>query len=267
MPDNQSSAAQPESGAESAEFNFDKPTVENPRIKRRSLKTQPAGLIKPASSSISAARDLAREAPRAARTTRGDPDSPTEESGIRPRPRHCHCQTHCNSSFTSPHYAFTIHHGFSTGHQQRRSQDSHNFRLNFDHLPARHPPGDALLQLYPSKVKEATSLMKTIPTGNQASPSSAATGSTSPRPSSTLNPSTARRSVQQPGDDRPSHGHDITPSCRQHRLSRKRGNGKAARTKIGRQHSFLYRLRADRALRDLRRPCRLRCGHHFCQAS
>lgn len=63
MPENQIPATQPESGAAAGEFNFAKSEAENPRIKRRSLKAKPAGLIKPASGPPSAAREPEREAP------------------------------------------------------------------------------------------------------------------------------------------------------------------------------------------------------------
>jgi len=63
MPDNQIPATQPEPEEAPAEFNFEKPSTENPRIKRRSLKAKPAGLIKPTGATLPAARELEREAP------------------------------------------------------------------------------------------------------------------------------------------------------------------------------------------------------------
>jgi len=63
MPENQIPATQPESGAAPAEFNFANPPKESPRIRRRSLKTKPAGLVKPTGSTLPAARELEREAP------------------------------------------------------------------------------------------------------------------------------------------------------------------------------------------------------------
>ncbi len=63
MPENPTPATKIESEATPGEFNFAKPTEENPRIKRRSLKPKPGGLIKPSSPTPSAARELEREAP------------------------------------------------------------------------------------------------------------------------------------------------------------------------------------------------------------
>jgi len=62
MPENHIPAAQPEAGASPEEFNFTKPVAENPRIRRRSLKAKPEGLIK-AAAAPPAARELEREAP------------------------------------------------------------------------------------------------------------------------------------------------------------------------------------------------------------
>jgi hypothetical protein len=63
MPENQIPATQPESGATPDEFNFTKPAPENPRIRRRSLKPKPGGLIKPAAGPTPAARAPERETP------------------------------------------------------------------------------------------------------------------------------------------------------------------------------------------------------------
>ena len=63
MPENQIPATQPEPGAAPGELNFAKPAEENPRIRRRSLKAKPGGLIKPPGGMPPAARELEREAP------------------------------------------------------------------------------------------------------------------------------------------------------------------------------------------------------------
>jgi hypothetical protein len=63
MPENQNPATKSAPEAAAGEFNFTKPETENPRIKRRSLKAKPAGLIKPAAAALPAARELEREAP------------------------------------------------------------------------------------------------------------------------------------------------------------------------------------------------------------
>ncbi len=62
MPENQIPATQPQAGAAAGEFNFVKAETENPRIRRRSLKSKTPGLIKPAPIPA-AARELEREAP------------------------------------------------------------------------------------------------------------------------------------------------------------------------------------------------------------
>ena len=63
MPENQIPATQPESGAAAGEFNFAKAEAPTPRIRRRSLKSKPGALIKNASGTPPAARELEREAP------------------------------------------------------------------------------------------------------------------------------------------------------------------------------------------------------------
>ncbi len=63
MPENPIPAAKPSSAAAPGEFNFVQPTEENPRIRRRSLKAKPGGLIKPASPAPMAKQELEREAP------------------------------------------------------------------------------------------------------------------------------------------------------------------------------------------------------------
>lgn len=63
MPENQIPATQPEPSLAPGEFNFVKSAEENPRIRRRSLKAKPGGLITPSSSTPPAVRELEREAP------------------------------------------------------------------------------------------------------------------------------------------------------------------------------------------------------------
>ena len=64
MPENQIPATQPEPGAGPGEFNFDQPAAENPRIKRRSLKAKPGGLLTPSGGMPSAATLLADQSER-----------------------------------------------------------------------------------------------------------------------------------------------------------------------------------------------------------
>ena len=65
MPDHNSPAAKPESTPAPGEFDFDVPTMENPRLKRRSLKPKPkpAAPLKPVGEIPPSARELAGEAP------------------------------------------------------------------------------------------------------------------------------------------------------------------------------------------------------------
>jgi hypothetical protein len=77
MPDNSSSAAQPDSGPAPAELNFDQPPTGNSRIKRRSLKAKPAGL-QPATAPT-AARELEREAPPLSAESAARPTAPVAD--------------------------------------------------------------------------------------------------------------------------------------------------------------------------------------------
>jgi len=63
MPDNPTPAAKTEANAEAVEFNFANSASEEPRIRRRSLKTKQPGLIKPTGAVPTTARELEREAP------------------------------------------------------------------------------------------------------------------------------------------------------------------------------------------------------------
>jgi hypothetical protein len=63
MPDHNSPAAKPEPTAAPGEFEFDVPMVENPRLKRRSLKLKAAAPLKPVGEAPPSAGELAREAP------------------------------------------------------------------------------------------------------------------------------------------------------------------------------------------------------------
>jgi Spy/CpxP family protein refolding chaperone len=84
MSENPIPATQPEAGAAAGEFNFTKPESENPRIKKRSLKVKPAGLIKPNPAAIASTRELEREAPPRA----AEPAKPTsvKTEGIMAKP-------------------------------------------------------------------------------------------------------------------------------------------------------------------------------------
>src|ERR1700683_1974727 len=63
MPENQTPATKPEPGSAPDEFNFAKSAAEGSRIKRRSLKTKPGGLIRPAAGAPRSARELEHEGP------------------------------------------------------------------------------------------------------------------------------------------------------------------------------------------------------------
>jgi hypothetical protein len=169
MPENQIPATQPESGAEPAEFNFAKPATENPRIRRRSLKAKPGGLLKPSSGTPQAAREIEREAPPL-----------STEQVVKPRDI---------SVVTTPSPA----HASSTTAPKTTPTSTSS--------PATSPHGTRPATLYyssqPSKDKEATLPMKTIPTTRPASPSSASSTTTlpssvaraatsSPRPATTI---------------------------------------------------------------------------------
>ncbi len=63
MPDNTNPAAKPEPASVPDEFEFDMPTSENPRLKRRSLKAKPTAPLTPVKAIPPLAQELEREAP------------------------------------------------------------------------------------------------------------------------------------------------------------------------------------------------------------
>jgi Skp family chaperone for outer membrane proteins len=184
MPENQI----PESGAVPAEFNFAKPATENPRMKRRSLKPKPEGLIKPSGNTLPVARELEREAPplsaeqaqtakpqpQAAVAAKTAPAVKTAQAPIAAPPR------------TTPSPSTMPSHPASGGTTKATAAST----------PTASPHGTRPAALYYSsrKDKEAHSPMKPTPTASPASassattlPSSAARAATaSPRPATTI---------------------------------------------------------------------------------
>jgi Skp family chaperone for outer membrane proteins len=157
MPENQIPATQPEPG----EFNFTQPATENPRIRRRSLRAKPAGLIKPSGGAPPAARELERETP---------PIS--AEQGIKPRDTEVTRETPVAPPRTTPS-------AITTPPSQPASGSATTLRIASTTSPDTSPHGTRPATLYyssqPRKDKEAPSPMKTIPTTSTAPSSSAST--------------------------------------------------------------------------------------------
>ena len=183
MPENQIPATQPEPGGAPGEFDFAQPASENPRLKRRSLKAKPKGLLQPSGGTPSAARELEREAPplSAEQVIKSQPQEP-EIAEVEPAAKVAETPTApprttpsttttsfrpASSSTTSPRIASTI-------------------------SPSTSPHGTRPATLYYSsstRKAENPSPMKTIPTASPASSSSAS--STTTLPSSAARSATA----------------------------------------------------------------------------
>ena len=202
MPDNQIPAAQPNSEAESAEFNFGKPAV-NPRMKRRSLKAKPADMIKPPDGTVSAARELEREAPplaseprpaasspaqvqsksipvvvKASETPAAPPRTPPAQSAVAAKP--------ATSATTKP----------VTSSTTSQTTSPHGTR-----------PATLYYSSYPRKEKETPSPMKSIPSANPTPSPSSTAGSSATRPAATsasnIPSSAARASTAAPSRPAP----------------------------------------------------------------
>jgi hypothetical protein len=191
MPENQIPATQPEPGGAPGEFDFAKPAAENPRIKRRSLKTKPPGLFKPTSGTPSAARELERETPPlAAEEAVKPPSQKVEEIKVAPAAKIT--ETPIAPSRITPSVATT---------SSQPASGSATPRIASTTSPTTSPHGTRPATLYyssqPRKDKEATLPMKTIPTASPASSSSTSSATTlpssvaraatsSPRPATTI---------------------------------------------------------------------------------
>ena len=179
MPDNQIPATQPEPEEAPAEFNFEKPSTENPRIKRRSLKAKPAGLIKPTGATLPAARELEREAPplaaeqtptakpkteaakepAAAKTAQAPTAPPRTTPSSTPKP------SQPAAASATPRAGTTS----VTASTSSTTNSPHGTR-----------PATLYYSSYPRKEKEAPAPMKTTPTTSTASSTSTPSAATSP---------------------------------------------------------------------------------------
>jgi len=192
MPENQIPATQPEAGTAPGEFNFANPPKESPRIRRRSLKAKPGGLLTPSSGMPPAARELEREAPplSAEQAQTVEPRS-QEARQVKIEPAVKIAETPIVPPRTTPSPATTPSRpalGITTPKTTTAIPAS---------SPATSPHGTRPATLYyssqPRKDKEAPSPMKTIPTASPASSSSATTlpsslarsAASSPRPATT----------------------------------------------------------------------------------
>jgi len=178
MPENQIPATQTESGAVAGELNFIKPEVETPRIKRRSLKAKPAGLIKPTGAPPPAARELEREAPPLSAEQAVAPRIEKVEE-VTPKPAPKVAETPIAPTKTTPSIATTV-----------RPTTTPTSTSG----PASSPHGTRPATLYYSsnpRKEETTAPMKTIPT---ASPASSSPTTAASNPVSRVATSTARPS-------------------------------------------------------------------------
>jgi len=184
MPENQIPATQPEPSGAPGEFDFAQPTSENPRIKRRSLKAKPKGLLQPSNGTPSAARELEREAPPLSAEQVIKPQSQeTEKAKVEPAVKVA--ETPIAPPRTTPSVAKTS--------SQPASSGATTPRIASTTSPSTSPHGTRPATLYyssqPRNDKEATLPMKTIPTASPASSSSAST--TTSMPSSVARSATA----------------------------------------------------------------------------
>jgi len=180
MPDNNRPAAKPEPSEAPGEFDFDVPTAENPRLKRRSLKVKPSAStpLTPVSDVPPAARELASEAPALS------PESVRPEHQARPE-EDDDAEINAEVKFTEP--APSPAKASSTATQPTASTTGYTPRTTSSVPQPTSPHGTRPATLYYStgqrKDKEEPSSMKTTPT---ASPTpSSTTPASSIRPAAT----------------------------------------------------------------------------------
>lgn len=179
MPENQTPATQPESGAAPAEFNFDKQATDHPRMKRRSLKAKPEGLIKPSAATPAAARELEREAPPLSAEQAQPAKSQTPVvAKVLPPAKAAQAPVAAPPRAT-PSPATTTSQPASAGATPAPKPAAAS-------TPTASPHGTRPAALYyssyPRKEKAAPSPMKTTPLASPASSSSAASTGTLPPP-------------------------------------------------------------------------------------
>jgi hypothetical protein len=184
MPENQIPATQPEPGAAAGEFNFAKAAAENSRLRRRSLKAKPEGLLKPSSGTPPAARELEREAsPLSAEQVVRPRPQQTEEAKIEPAVKITEPATAPLRTTPSPASATT---------PSPSQPASGSATPKATATPTASPHGTRPATLYyssqPRKDKEVSAPMKTIPTVSPASSSSATTLPSSVARSATSSP-------------------------------------------------------------------------------
>ncbi len=191
MPDNQTPATQPEPDAAPGELNFAKPVVDNPRIRRRSLKAKPGGLIKPASAAPPAARELEREAPPLSLEQVGKFRS-QGSAEVKTQPAVKLTEPAPAPPKVTPSPATTPSPSPGAGAAIPKTSTA-----TYASSPSTSPHGTRPATLYyssqPRKDKEAPSPMKTIPAASPASSSTATTqplsmprsAASSPRPATT----------------------------------------------------------------------------------
>ena len=191
MPDNQTPATQPEPDATPGEFNFAKPLAQNPRIRRRSLKTKSGTLLTPASGAPPAARELEHEAP---------PLSVEEVVKVRVQEAEV-APAKAAVKITEPAHAppKVTPSAATMPAASTASGIAATPKLASTVTPTTSPHGTRPATLYyssrPRKDKEATLPMKTIPTASTPSSSSAS--------STTVAPTSAARATTSPSRPSP----------------------------------------------------------------
>jgi hypothetical protein len=176
MPENPIPATQPEAGAAAGEFIFTKPEPENPRIKKRSLKAKPAGLIKPTAAALPAARELEREAPPLSAEQVIKPASVRTEE-IMAKTTAKAAEAPVAPPRTTPATSAPARAASKTAASSASAAG-----------PASSPHGTRPATLYyssPTRKAETPSPMKTIPTASPVSSSSAASTSSASAPRAT----------------------------------------------------------------------------------
>jgi polyhydroxyalkanoate synthesis regulator phasin len=173
MSDDQIPATQPESGATPGEFDFAKPVTENPRIKRRSLKAKPGGLLTPVNGAPPAARELEHEAPPLSAEEAVKPQE-TEEIKIKPAVKIAEPAPAPPKVTPSP-TATTSHPASATPAPRAAASPKIASTLGPTSSPHGTRPATLYYSSHPRKDKEATLPMKTIPTASPAPSTSATT--------------------------------------------------------------------------------------------
>ena len=225
MPENQLPATQPEPDEVPAEFNFDKPSTDNPRIKRRSLRAKATGLIKPTSTALPAARELEREAPPLTPEQAQKASAPAELSKdkvtVKTEPAVKPAAAAAAPPRTTPSSPTRTSQPATAANESAKPTTTSVSATSTSATSSPHGTRPATLYYssYPRKEKEATASMKTTPTATTASSSSASPTASQPAASPRVSAATTV------GSPRPSSNIDYRANVeRQSREQKSVGN-------------------------------------------